>query len=143
MTLVTGRSSTTSLPGISHQQLTLPIRTRPTVESGLTRPITELKDGHLNPPSGPSLEFPDPASILEKILQFIRTIYETAVVIFPSALQGIGAVWNFIVSTAQELYPGIRDQILAWYTISVQFVEDHPGVFVVIPSIILAALFWL
>ena len=115
--------------------------TRPTIEGDLTHLTAELEDGHSNPvpPSAPGLE---PTSILEKVLQFIRTVYETVTDIFPSILRAIGAVWNSIVSTIKELYPGIRDQIFAWYLLAVQFVEDYPGIFVVILLMILSALFW-
>lgn len=75
-------------------------------------------------------------------MQFVYTAYETVADIFPSILRAIGAVWNSIISTAKELYPSIHDQILAWYAVAVQFVGDHPGIFVVILSTILSALFW-
>jgi len=103
-----------------------------------------LKDGHSSPtsPSGSSPEFADSSSILGKVLQIVHTVYEAVAGIFPSILQAIGAVLDSIISTAKELYSGIRDQILAWYAIAVQFVEDHPGIFVVILLMMLSVLFW-
>ncbi|KAF8420198.1 hypothetical protein EV426DRAFT_612796 [Tirmania nivea] len=137
--------SAISLPSISHQeQLILPTRSRPTIDNELIHPTAELKNGYSNlvPPSDPGPEFPSPSFVLGNVLQFIRTVYEIAVDIFPRIFRGIGAVWDSIVSTAQELYPCIRDQILAWYAVAVQFFEDHPGTFVVILLTIFSALFW-